>query len=96
MTLLFALSNLGRVDQGVLGKRHVLERSTVSRGINVLHKKGYVGKSDEYRPEVFLTAKGADLVERLIPLWEELMDKLTSDMGKEGMEMISKLEQKLM
>ncbi len=95
MTLLFALNNTGRVDQGILGKRLILERSSISRNINVLQRKGYVERSNEYRPQVYLTKKGAALVQQLIPIWEYIMDKITSQIGDDRMEMISKLEQKL-
>ena len=95
MTLLFALKNLGKIDQGELGRRHAMERSSVSRGINVLYKNGYVHKSGDYRPQISLSQKGEDLVRQLVPLWEKLMDKLISDIGEDGMEMILKLEQKI-
>ena len=95
MTLLFVLHSMGQVDQGALGKKLVLERSSISRNINVLHKNGYVGKSSDYRPQVFLTQKGIDLVKQLIPLWEKVMDKVISEIGDDGVDMINKLEQKL-
>jgi len=78
-----------------LGKKLVLERSSISRNINVLYRKGYVGKSNEYRPQVYLTRIGKKLVMKLIPLWEKVMDNIISEIGEDRMEMISKLEQKL-
>jgi len=95
VTLLFVLYSHGKMDQGVLGKQLGLERSSISRNINVLVKDGYVEKSFEYRPEVFLTNKGINLVKQLIPLWEEVMDKIISKIGNEGVEMINKLEKKI-
>ena len=95
MTVLFVLKNSGTVDQGILGKILMLERSSISRNINVLYRKGYVGKSNEYRPQVYLTRIGKKLVMKLIPLWEKVMDNIISEIGKDRMEMISKLEQKL-
>ena len=38
MTLLFVLHVTGQIDQGLLGKKLVLERSSISRNINVLFK----------------------------------------------------------
>jgi DNA-binding MarR family transcriptional regulator len=95
VTLLFVLYSHGKMDQGVLGKQLGLERSSISRNINVLVKDGYVEKSFEYRPEVFLTKKGINLVKQLIPLWEEVMDKLILEIGEEGVSMINHLEKKL-
>lgn len=95
MTLLFVLHSVGKVDQGFLGKKLVLERSSISRNINVLFRNGYVAKNSEYRPQVFLTQKGKDLVQQLIPLWEEVMDNIVFEIGEEGVNMINKLEKKL-
>ena len=95
MALLFVLHSIGSVDQGVLGKKLVLERSSISRNINVLYRNGYVGKNSNYRPQVFLTAKGIDLVKQLIPLWENAMDTIISEIEDDGIDMINKLEQKL-
>ena len=95
MALLFVLHSIGSVDQGELGKKLVLERSSISRNINVLYRNGYVGKNSNYRPQVFLTAKGIDLVKQLIPLWENAMDTIISEIGDDGIDMINKLEQKL-
>jgi len=95
MTLLFVLNSKGTMDQGVLGKALALERSSISRNINVLQRNGYVAKNDEYRPQVFLTQKGTDLVKQLIPLWEKVMDNIILEIGDEGIDMINKLEQQL-
>ena len=95
MALLFVLHSIGSVDQGELGKKLVLERSSISRNINVLYRNGYVGKNSNYRPQVFLTAKGIDLVKQLIPLWENAMDTIISEIGDDGIDMINQLEQKL-
>ena len=95
MALLFVLHSIGSVDQGELGKKLVLERSSISRNINVLYRNGYVGKNSNYRPQVFLTGKGIDLVKQLIPLWENAMDTIISKIGDDGIDMINKLEQKL-
>jgi len=94
-TLLFVLSSHGKIDQGILGKKLGLERSSISRNINVLVKSGYVEKSFEYRPEIFLTKKGKDLVKQLIPLWENVMDKIILEIGEDGVQMINNLEKKL-
>ncbi len=95
MTLLFVLHSVGKVDQGVLGKELVLERSSISRNINVLQRNGYVAKNAKYRPQVYLTQKGVDLVKQLIPLWESVMDHIVLEIGEDGVDMINDLEKKL-
>ncbi|TDI73750.1 MAG: MarR family transcriptional regulator [Bacteroidetes bacterium] len=96
MTILFLLHSMGTVDQGIIGKKLVLERSSISRNINVLLRNGYVSKNSEYRPQVFLTEQGIELVHQLIPLWETVMDNVILEIGDEGVEMINKLEKKLL
>ena len=96
MTLLFLLHSMGTVDQGVIGKQLFLERSSVSRNVNLLERNGYVTKNAEYRPQISLTQEGSALVGRLIPLWENIMDDIVSEIGTEGVEMINDLEKKLM
>lgn len=96
MTVLFLLHSMGTVDQGVIGKKLYLERSSVSRNLNVLQKGGYVIKNDAYRPKVSLTPEGTELVLQLIPVWEDIMDKIVSEIGIDGVEMINELEKKLM
>ncbi len=92
MNILFILYKLGRVEQGVIGKKLVLERSTVSRGVKLLEKQEYVKRTSDYRPDIELTSKGKVLVEKLIPLWEKFMDEICSKMGDKGIEQIEKLE----
>jgi len=92
MNILFILYKLGRVEQGVIGKKLVLERSTVSRGVKLLEKQEYVKRTSDYRPDIELTSKGKVLVEKLIPVWEKFMDDICGKMGDKGMEQIEKLE----
>jgi len=96
MTILFLLHSMGTVDQGIIGKKLVLERSSISRNINVLQRNGYVARNSEYRPQVFLTEQGIDLVNQLIPLWETVMDNVILEIGDDGVEMINELEKKLL
>ncbi len=69
MTILFALSKLGKVEQGKIGKTLVLERSTVSRSIRLLEKQSLIIKTAEYRPEIYITQNGNNLVIDIIAHW---------------------------
>lgn len=95
LTILFLLSEMKKVEQGRIGKVLKLERSTVSRNIKLLEKKGLIRRSPEYKPEIDLTAKGKNLALELIPLWEKTMDELIAKLGDNGMQTINKLELKL-
>ncbi len=95
MNILFALFALGKVDQGEIGKRLILERSTVSRGIKILENKKYITKSSSYRPEIELTKNGRELVKKMDPVWQSFMNEVCSKIGKDGMDSIKKIEQTL-
>lgn len=95
LSILFALTKLGKVEQGKIGEALVLERSTVSRNIKLLEKRGILTKTADYRPEIELTTKGHDLVQTIIPIWESLMDTFMEKLGNEGLGSIKLLENKL-
>ncbi len=95
MTILFVLNKKGKVEQGKIGQTLVLERSTVSRNIKLLEKQNYVKRTSDYRPEIELSKKGNELVQKLIPLWEETMDELISKLGEDGLTYLSELENRL-
>ena len=95
LSILFALSNLGKVEQGKIGEVLVLERSTVSRNIKLLEKRQIIIKSSDYRPEIELTTKGKHLIKVITPYWESIMDSLFEKLGKDGVKYIDSLEEKL-
>ena len=95
MTILFTLSKVGKIEQGKIGEALVLERSTVSRNIKLLEKKGYLTRTTDYRPEIELSLKGQELVLELLPHWEKVMDTLTNLIGTESILQIQELEGKL-
>jgi DNA-binding MarR family transcriptional regulator len=95
MTILFALSKLGKVEQGKIGEALALERSTISRNVKLLEKQKLVRRTSAYRPEIELTNKGISLVTKLIPNWEKVMDSLVDMLGDYGTAPLEKLEQRL-
>lgn len=95
MTILFALSKMGRVEQGKIGRFLVLEKSTISRNLKLLEKQGLIQKTAQYRPEIELTQKGRELVQNIIPVWEKTMDELAAKLGDDGMKQIEELEKRL-
>ncbi len=95
MTILFVLNKMGKVEQGKIGQELVLERSTISRNIKLLEKQNYIKRTSDYRPEIELSKKGNELVQNLIPLWEETMDELILKLGKSGLTHLTELENSL-
>ena len=96
MNILVVMDKLGRIEQGTIGKRLVLERSTVSRGVQLLEKKGYIKRDSEYRPEIELTSEGKELVQSFMPYWERFMDTIYDKIGASGVKQLEELENKLM
>jgi len=95
LSILFALTKLGKVEQGKIGETLVLERSTVSRNVKILERRRIITKSSDYRPEIELTKEGHELVQTIMPIWESLMDSLMDKIGNEGLENLNSLENKL-
>ncbi len=95
MTVLFVLRVSGKIEQGKIGERLKLNRSTVSRAIRLLEKQNLIKRTAAYRPEVALTKQGDALVKKLIPVWEKVMDELAAKLGDNGMKYMVKLEEKL-
>ncbi len=94
LNILFLLSKSGKVEQGEIGKKLSLERSTVSRNVRLLEKQKYIRRTTDYRPEIELTGKGKELVKTLIPVWEKFMDDILNKLGNDGIKLIEKLEKK--
>ena len=95
MTILFALKKMGLVEQGSIGIQLSLERSTVSRNIKLLKKKNFISKSSNYRPEVELTDEGIELVAKLTPIWESIMEELYGKLKSSGFDSLQVLESKI-
>lgn len=95
LSILFALSKLGKTEQGKIGETLFLERSTVSRNVKLLEKRGVLSRTDTYRPEIEMTEQGNLLLKQIIPIWESLMNTLCDTLGEKGLSSLKTLEQKL-
>ncbi len=95
VNILFALSKLGKTEQGKIGEALYLERSTVSRNIKLLERKDILYRTDAYRPEIEMTKEGRLLLEQILPIWENLMNRLSDSLGTEGLISLKKIEEKL-
>ena len=95
MSILFFLKSVGECEQGEIGRFLVLERSTVSRNVKALVGLGFISKSEDYRPTLTLSESGKVIAEELVPIWEEIMDKLIDELGEENLKLLGILENKL-
>lgn len=72
-----------------LGQLAQLDRSTVSRNVRVLDRRGLVEmtRSDDDHREaaVSLSARGADLMVEAMPLWEACQHKIETRLGPDRM-----------
>jgi len=94
ITILFILNETQKIEQGKIGQLLFLERSTISRNIKLLEKRKLLIKTLDYRPIIELTAKGKNLVDNILPIWNEIMNELKTKIEKKGFEIIKELENK--
>ena len=95
LNILFYLDVQKEVEQGVMAKDLVLERSTISRNLKVLEKLRLVTRSNDYHPVVTITAEGQKMVNEIVPKWNVLMNELEDCLGEEGVSSLKTLEGKI-
>lgn len=85
--LLAALRLVGPVSITVLAEELVMDRTTVSRNIDLLEDEGWVARSrgqDARVREVRLTGAGDRKLERAYPRWKEAQEKVEQALEREG------------
>ncbi|MEM1201343.1 MAG: MarR family winged helix-turn-helix transcriptional regulator [Pseudomonadota bacterium] len=83
-TLLALLARRGETPLTKLAELLVMDRTTLSRNIQPLAKKGWlsIGREDDERVKLIsLTEAGHALVEQATPLWREAQASVVSGMG---------------
>lgn len=81
--LLMTLDKQGPCTQAALGRRYALDKTTVSRNLKWLERKGWVGSasSDDRRERRFtLTAAGRRQLAAAVPSWKGAQTALRSKM----------------
>lgn len=84
--LLMALQKGGPCRQSELGQRHALDKTTVSRNLKVLARKGWIafeGTTDRRERHVALTAAGRARLRRASTQWSRAQRALRSAMPEE-------------
>ena len=86
-TILAALANTGPVQLTRLADRLLLERTGLTRNLNVLVRKGWVrvqtGEEDSRQRVVSLTDEGYEQLDHAIPFWQKAQSALADEMGME-------------
>ena len=82
--LLMTIDKSGPCNQSVLGERHALDKTTVSRNVKWLERRGWVrssiGKNRRER-ELTLTAEGRKRLAAAQPKWRKAQELLRSEMS---------------
>jgi DNA-binding MarR family transcriptional regulator len=82
--LMMALDKQGPCSQGALGRRHALDKTTVSRNLKLLERNGWIASSvaDDRRERQFtLTTAGRRTLAAAKPEWKKAQDQLRSGMA---------------
>lgn len=88
LSLLMSARLKGPVSLTKLADLTVTERTTLSRNLTIIEKKGLVRieqGSDRREREVVLTEKGRDALLAAIPLWEKAQAHIGRGLGEERM-----------
>ena len=87
-TLLMAARGVGPVPISRLAKGAVLDRTTLTRNLKVLEKKGLIRTQiglDRRAREVTLTDLGHEALIKAVPLWGKAQARVKEGLGEEGM-----------
>lgn len=85
LTVLFMIGKIGTISQHELGKLLFLQRSTVSRELEGLVRKGFIRKSNDTKsPEISMTELGSAFVKSALPKWARAQEKVMQLIGAAG------------
>lgn len=89
-SILATLANLGAVPITKLAAIIKLERTGLTRNLNILERNGWVdiqtGEQDSRLRVVSLTEEGYKQLDQAIPYWEKAQNKLKKEMGADVLE----------
>ena len=86
-SILAALANTGPVQLTQLADRLMLERTSLTRNLNVLERNGWVqlqtGIEDSRQRIVSLSKKGYEQLDQAIPYWKKAQKAIANEMGQD-------------
>jgi DNA-binding MarR family transcriptional regulator len=85
-SLLVATRVMGPVTVVKLAQIMVMDRTTLTRNLQVLEKRGLISikpGEDRREREVTLTAVGMEVLTKAVPLWEETQERVKKGLGEE-------------
>ena len=85
-SILAALANSGPIQLTQLADRLVLERTSLTRNLNVLERNTWIdiqpGEEDSRQRVVSLTRNGYKQLDHAIPYWQKAQKAIAKDMGQ--------------
>lgn len=91
--ILMVISKMGNLHQSQISKTLALEKSSVSRNVKRLLTSGLIATQES--KELKSTIKGKQLMEKLIPAWENAKKEVDTILGEDGQQALEILKQKL-
>jgi DNA-binding MarR family transcriptional regulator len=85
--MLTAIHELGPVKQADLSVYLHIEKSTLSRNLALMKKRGWVRAlpgEDERSQTLIVTAEGTKLLEKCVPSWRKAQEEAVEVLGDEG------------
>lgn len=87
-SLLSAISMAGPVPITVLAEKLVMDRTTLTRNLNVIERKGFIDIESDIEDSrtrlIRIAPQGEVVLEQAVPLWEQAQAKVVEGMGKES------------
>ena len=93
-TILVMLSLSGQAKPGDIGRLLLMEKSTVSRNLDRMRKKGWIdiaGKDDGQQQVITVTPKGRNLLAAAHVEWKKAQRQASRLLGEEGISSVRKL-----
>ena len=86
-SILATLANTGPIQLTQLANRLILERTSLTRNLNVLERNTWIdiqpGEEDSRQRVVSLTRNGYKQLDCAIPYWQKAQKAIAKDMGQE-------------
>src|SRR5581483_8264007 len=84
--LLMTIDTLGPASQAALGRRHALDKTTISRNLRLLERKGWIETApgaDRRQRRFTLTPGGRRRLAAAKPAWQKAQERLRAAMSEQ-------------
>jgi DNA-binding MarR family transcriptional regulator len=93
-TILQVLARAGEVLQGQLGEILAMDSTSLTRTLKIMVREGWVAErrgKDRRERWLRLAENGQKLLERAMPIWEELQEEVRTKLGAEEWEKLMQM-----